>query len=315
MNITVLDAATLGNDITFEVWQALGNLTVYQTTQPEDIIPRLKNTDIAILNKVKITKEILNSLSDLKLICVTATGFDNIDTAACKEKGIAVCNVKGYSTHSVAQVTVTLALALMTHLPEYAKYVRQGKYTASGVQNCLTPVFHELYGKTWGIVGLGNIGKQVAKVATAFGCKVIGYKRTPDNEYETADLETVLRQSDIVSIHLPLTNQTKEIINKDTLSLMKKSAILINVARGAVTNEQDVATAIKNGTIGGFGTDVYSFEPMPANSPFISISEMPNVILTPHMAWGAYESRVRCVNEIAENIKSFISGDTRNRIV
>ena len=315
MNITVLDAATLGDDITFEVWQALGNLTVYQTTQPKDIIPRLKNTDIAILNKVKITKEIINSLSDLKLICVTATGFDNIDTAACKEKGIAVCNVKGYSTHSVAQVTVTLALALMTHLPEYAKYVRQGKYTASGVQNCLTPVFHELYGKTWGIVGLGNIGKQVAKVATAFGCRVIGYKRTPDSEYETADLETVLRQSDIVSLHLPLTDQTKEIINKNTLSLMKSNAILINVARGAVTNEQDIATAIKNGTIAGFGSDVYSFEPMPSNSPFISISEMPNVILTPHMAWGAYESRVRCVNEIAQNIKSFISGDNRNRIV
>lgn len=315
MNITVLDAATLGSNITFEAWQALGNLTVYQTTQNKDVLPRLKNTDIAILNKVKITKEILENLQNLKLICVTATGFDNIDTAAAKEKGVAVCNVKGYSTHSVAQVTVTLALALMTHLPEYAKYVRQGKYTASGVQNCLTPVFHELYGKTWGIVGLGNIGRQVAKVATAFGCKVIGFKRTPDSEYQTTDLETLCRQADIISLHLPLTDQTKEIINKKTLSLMKPNAILINVARGAITNEQDVALAIKEGKIGGFGTDVYSFEPLPCDSPFVSISEMPNVILTPHMAWGAYEARVRCINEIAENIKSFLKGDSRNRIV
>ena len=315
MNITVLDAATLGSDITFEAWQVLGTLTVYQTTQSEDIIPRLKNADIVILNKIKMTKEILVSLPKLKLICVTATGYDNIDTAACKKLGIALCNVKGYSTHSVAQVTVTLALTLMSHLPEYSKYVKQGKYTASGVQNCLTPVFHELYGKTWGIVGLGNIGKQVAKVATAFGCNVIGFKRTPDGEYQTTDLETLCKKADIISLHLPLTEETKEIINRNTLSLMKPNAILINVARGAITNEQDVALAIKEGKIGGFGTDVYSTEPMPWNSPFVSISEMPNVILTPHMAWGAYESRVRCVNEIAQNIKSFLEGKERNKIV
>lgn len=315
MDITVLDAATLGSDITFDVWQSLGNLTVYQTTESDDVVTHLKNSDVAILNKVKITKEILENLPKLKLVCVTATGFDNIDTAAAKEKGVAVCNVKGYSTHSVAQVTVTLALSLMTHLPEYAKYVRQGKYTASGVQNRLTPVFHELYGKTWGVVGLGNIGRQVAKVAEAFGCRVICFKRTPDSEYQTTDLETLCKESDIISLHLPLTDQTKEIINKKTLSIMKDNAILINVARGAITNEKDVADAVKAGAIGGFATDVYSLEPLPCDSPFVSISEMPNVILTPHMAWGAFESRVRCVNEIAENIKSFVNGKQRNRIV
>ena len=160
-------------------------------------------------------KEILENLPRLKLICVTATGFDNIDTAAAKEKGVAVCNVKGYSTHSVAQVTVTLALALMTHLPEYAKYVRQGKYTASGVQNCLTPVFHELYGKTFGVVGLGNIGKQVARVAEAFGCRVLCFKRTPDPDFNCVDLETLLKESDIVTLHLPLSDETKNIIDKN----------------------------------------------------------------------------------------------------
>lgn len=315
MKITVLDAATLGNDVTFEKWEALGELTVFNTTPENEVIKRLEGSDVAILNKVKITGEIVNALDTLKLICVTATGYDNIDLAACKEKGVAVCNVKGYSTHSVAQVTITLALALMTHLAEYSECVKSGDYTKSGIQNRLTPVFHELYGKTFGVVGLGNIGKQVARVAEAFGCKVLCFKRTFDPEFNCVDLETLLKESDIITIHLPLSDETRNIIDKNALSLMKKTAILVNAARGAVTNEADVAEAVENGIIGGFATDVYSVEPMQENSPLQRIKDLDNVILTPHMAWGAYEARVRCIEEIAENITAFFGGKSRNRVI
>ena len=315
MNITVLDAATLGEDVTFEKWEALGNLTVYKYTYASEVVPRLKDSDIAIINKVKMTDEVIKSLPKLKLICVTATGYDNISLSACKERGVALCNVKGYSTHSVAQVTMSLVLSLMTHLDEYCDSVKNGEYQNSGIENRLTPVFHELYGKTFGIVGLGNIGRQVARIAEAFGCNVLCFKRTPDPNYCCVDLETLLKNSDIVTLHLPLNDQTEKIIGEKELSLMKPNAILVNVSRGAVTDEKAVAEALKNHTIGGFATDVYSVEPMENISPLNEIKDFENVLLTPHMAWGAYESRIRCINEIAENIAAYIKNERRNRIV
>lgn len=315
MNITVLDAATLGEDVTFEKWEALGNLTVYKYTSASEVVPRLKDSDIAIINKVKMTDEVIKSLPKLKLICVTATGYDNISLSACKERGVALCNVKGYSTHSVAQVTMSLVLSLMTHLDEYCDSVKNGEYQNSGIENRLTPVFHELYGKTFGIVGLGNIGRQVARIAEAFGCNVLCFKRTPDPNYCCVDLETLLKNSDIVTLHLPLNDQTEKIIGEKELSLMKPNAILVNVSRGAVTDEKAVAEALKNHTIGGFATDVYSVEPMENISPLNEIKDFENVLLTPHMAWGAYESRIRCINEIAENIAAYIKNERRNRIV
>ena len=315
MNITVLDAATLGEDVTFEKWEALGNLTVYKYTSASEVVPRLKDSDIAIINKVKMTDEVIKSLPKLKLICVTATGYDNISLSACKERGVALCNVKGYSTHSVAQVTMSLVLSLMTHLDEYCDSVKNGEYQNSGIENRLTPVFHELYGKTFGIVGLGNIGRQVARIAEAFGCNVLCFKKTPDPNYCCVDLETLLKNADIVTLHLPLNDQTEKIIGKKELSLMKPNAILVNVSRGAVTDEKAVAEALKNHTIGGFATDVYSVEPMENISPLNEIKDFENVLLTPHMAWGAYESRIRCINEIAENIAAYIKNERRNRIV
>lgn len=315
MNITVLDAATLGEDVTFEKWEALGNLTVYKYTYASEVVPRLKDSDIAIINKVKMTDEVIKSLPKLKLICVTATGYDNISLSACKERGVALCNVKGYSTHSVAQVTMSLVLSLMTHLDEYCDSVKNGEYQNSGIENRLTPVFHELYGKTFGVVGLGNIGRQVARIAEAFGCNVLCFKRTPDQNYCCVDLETLLKNADIVTLHLPLNDQTEKIIGEKELSLMKPNAILVNVSRGAVTDEKAVAEALKNHTIGGFATDVYSVEPMENISPLNEIKDFENVLLTPHMAWGAYESRIRCINEIAENIAAYIKNERRNRIV
>lgn len=315
MNIAILDSATLGNDITFECIKEFGTLTVYEKTSQEQAVERLAGIDCVILNKVKLTADILAKSPQLKLICITATGFDNVDTEYCKRHGIAVCNVKGYSTECVSQLTVAMALSLTNHLFEFDKYVKSGKYTQSGVQNKLTPVFNEISGKTWGVVGLGNIGKRVAQIATALGCKVLAYKRTEEHGYNCVDLDTLMSKSDIISIHLPSNHETVGIINRERLAMMKNRAILINVARGNVVDEKAVADAIEACTLYGFGCDVYSTEPMPKDHPYNKILNYDNVILTPHMAWGGYETRVRLIGEVAQNIQSFTAGEERNRIV
>lgn len=314
MKLAVLDAATLGADLSFAEWAKLGELTVYPTTPPETLTEHLAGCEVAILNKVKITRETLEQSPSLRLICVAATGYDNIDTEACREHGVAVCNVEGYSTHSVAQVTLSLALSLMTRLPDYTAYVRSGAYTESGVQNRLEPVYHELCGKTWGVVGLGNIGRQVAKVAEAMGCRVLAFKRIPDGTFPCVSLDELCARSDVISLHVPLNSATRGCIGEEQLALMKPSAVLINVARGAVVDEEAVTRAIEADRLAGFGSDVYDGEPMAANSPFQRISHRNNVLLTPHMAWGAYESRVRCMGEITENVRAFYRGDRRNRV-
>lgn len=314
MNIVILDAKTLGDDITLDMFDKFGNVTVYGETSPEDVKERIKNADVVILNKIKLNKSNINGAERLKLVCVTATGYDNVDTDCCREYGIAVCNVKGYSTDSVAQVTVSLALELFTHIREYTAYVGSGKYTKSGLHNYLKPVFHEISAKTWGIAGLGGIGRQTARIAAAMGCRVLAFKRSADDEFECVDIDTLCRESDIISVHLPLTDETRGIIGRRQLGLVKRGAVLINMARGAVIDERAAADAVKSGILGGFASDVYSDEPMPADHPFAGIAHMDNVLLTPHMAWGAYEARVRCMNEIAENISAFLRGEKRNRV-
>lgn len=314
MKTVILDGATLGDGLDFSCFDKYGSTVVYDMTTAELIKERIEDADIVIVNKIKLNESNLIYANKLKLICVFATGYDNIDVEYCKKAGIAVTNVVGYSTYSVAQLTMTMALNLVSHLPEYTRYVETGKYTQSGVQNYLNPVYHELYGKTWGIVGLGNIGKQVAKCAEALGCKVIAHKRTPVSEYTCTDIDTLCKESDIISIHTPLNDETRNLINKDRIAMMKKNAIVINVARGAVTDEDALAQAIINKQIGGIGVDVYSTEPLPEEHPFTKIVAYDNVCLTPHMAWGAYEARVRCLNEIILNIDSFIKNGTRNRV-
>lgn len=314
INIVVLDAATLGSDLDLSPLDAVGKVTVYQNTPPESVNERLKNADVVLINKVKLNETNLSGLKNLKLICIAATGFDNVDTAYCKKSGIAVCNVVGYSTDSVAQLTVAMALYLTNHLYEYTDATRTGRYSAGKTANILTPVYHELAGKTWGIAGYGNIGKKVGKIAEALGCKVIVFKRTPDKSAECVDLDELCRRSDILSIHLPLNDATRGIFSREKIALMKRDAILINVARGAVTDEAALADAVKEGKIGGIGVDVYSAEPFREDHPFFAIKEYPNVCLTPHMAWGAYEARKRCLEEIIMNINSFFAGGTRNRV-
>ncbi len=314
MKIVILDAGTLGDDIDLSMFDELGETTVFHSTGAEDVQCRIKDADVVIINKVKLDENNLKDAKRLKLICLAATGYDNVDTGYCRNNNIAVCNVVGYSTHSVAQLTVLMALSLMTHLPQYCRFVESGEYTASGIQNRLTPVYNEIYGKTWGIVGYGNIGRQVGAVASALGCRVIVNKRTPDCDACCVDLDTLCRTSDIISVHTPLNEQTKELINSEKIALMKNSAIVINVARGAVVDEEALCRAVEEGRIGGIGIDVFSKEPLHEGSPYNRIKHMDNVCLTPHMAWGAYESRCRCVEEIKQNIKAFLEGQYRNRV-
>ena len=315
MKIVFLDASTIGADIDLSLFEKYGCLTVYPTTSQDEFVEHVGDSDVIIINKLKVGRDNLPACKNVKLVCITATGYDNIDTEYCKEHGIAVCNVVGYSTQNVAQLTVAMVLSLYCHLTEYNRSVTDGRYTCGGVANILTPVYHELYGKTWGIVGYGNIGNQVGAVAKALGCRVIVYKRTPIEGEECVDIDTLCRESDIISVHTPLNEGTRGLISRDRIAMMKSDAILINVARGAVCDEEAVADAILENRLGGVGIDVYSKEPFGEDHPMARIAGLDNVILTPHMAWGSYEARKRCCDEIALNIESFISGEKRNRIV
>ncbi len=311
MKITVLDAATLGEDLSLQPLENVGEVRLYQITAPEEVAERIREADTVVINKIRLNASNLAG-SRVRLICVAATGYDNIDIDWCRDHGIAVCNVVGYSTDSVAQLTVSIALYLTQHLAEYTRYVREGNYTKSGIANRLTPAFHELAGKTWGIAGYGNIGRKVGKAADALGCRVIAYKRKPSAEVPCVDLDTLCRESDILSVHLPLNEETRGLFSRDKIALMKPDALFINVARGAVADEQALADAVREGNIGGIGIDVYTSEPFPEDHPFYSIRKDRRVCLTPHMAWGAYEARERCIREIAENIRAFQEGKLRN---
>lgn len=314
MRIVVLDAATLGADTDLTPLMALGTVTVWDNTAPEEIPRRIEGAEVIVANKVRLMEPVLRDAKSLKLICLCATGYDCVDTAYCAAHGIGVCNVPGYSTQSVAQLTVALVLELTNHLSVYRDYVHSGVYSRSGVANALTPVWHELYGKTWGIIGGGNIGRQVARIAEAFGCRVLVCRRKPDAEYETTDVDTLCRESDIISIHVPLTAETRGMIGTKQIEAMKESAIVVNVARGAVTDEVALAEAVKSGRIAGLGVDVFSQEPFGPEHPFNGILELPNVCLTPHTAWGALETRNRCVAMVAENISAFCQGERKNRV-
>ena len=314
MKITVLDGDTLGKDLDLLKLNLVGEAEIFGSTSLSELSERIKDTEVIIVNKLPLNSETLKGADKLKLICVAATGYDNIDTKYCAEVGVQVSNVVGYSTNSVAQVTVATVLELATHMREYNNAVISEKYTDSGLANMVAPIFYELTGKTWGIVGLGNIGKKVADIAKAFGCRVIAHKRTPEEGYECVSLETLCRESDIISIHTPLTPATRSLIGKDEIALMKKNVILYNAARGAVTDEAAVAEAVLSGNIGAFGSDVFSEEPLTRDNPIFKIAKLKNVCLTPHMAWASSEARNLCLDEMIENIKAFEKGVRRNAV-
>lgn len=314
VKIVVLDAATLGEDLSLSSLNQVGTTTVYMQTTPEQVRARITGADIVVLNKIRIgTAQLPEEGGCPRLICIAATGYDNIDLEACRARGVAVTNVREYSTDSVAQVTVGLVLSLVCRLPAFCGAVSDGRYTKGGTANLLTPVYHEIAGMTWGVLGAGKIGMRVAEIARALGCRVLICRRHADQE--SVDLDTLVRQSDILTVHTPLTSETRGMLGADQLAAMKPGALLVNMARGAVTDEAAIAEAVLNGHLGGFGADVYSVEPFGEDHPFWSIRNHPMVALTPHMSWGAIEARRRCLEEMIQNMKAFLQGASRNRLV
>lgn len=314
MKITLLDAATLGYDMDFDKLGRFGELEVYQTTPSDKIEERISNSDIVIVNKVRLDGAVLKNARRVRLICEAATGYDNIDIAWCAAHGIAVSNVVGYSSDSVAQITVATVLSLVSHLNEYSNFVSDGSYSRSDVATRISPTYREISGAVWGIVGYGNIGLRVAEVAKALGCQVIVCKNTPVEGVECVDINELCKRSDIITLHTPLNDSTRGLIGREQIGLMKKTAIVVNESRGAVVDEEALAEAVKDGRIAGLGSDVYSVEPFSESHPYYEIKDRENVCFTPHMAWGAYEARERCLNEISKNILAFINGNRRNRV-
>ena len=240
--------------------------------------------------------------------------FAQINLDFTRANGIAVCNVPGYSTDSVAQLSVSMALSLVTHLDEFRSFVHSGEYSKSNSANRLEPVYHEIAGQIWGVVGGGGIGSKVAEIASALGCRVLLCRRKPEARYEAADIDRICRECDIISLHVPLSDETRGMISRERIATMKDGVVIVNTARGAVCDEQAIADAVLSGKIGALGCDVYSTEPFREDHPFSALLDRPNVCLTPHMAWGSYEARNRCVRRMAENITEFYAGNAHNRI-
>lgn len=320
MKILILDAATFGEDIDISKFNELGEVTVYAKSTKKEALERLEavNPDAVITNKVVIGNDEMQAAPNLKIILEAATGYNNIDIECARTLRIKVANVAGYSTMSVVQHTFALFFYLYEKMRYYDDYVKSGEYSKSTIFTNFSNVFGELAGKTWGIVGLGHIGSRVADAAKAFGCKVVYYSasgNTYDTEYEKVDLDTLLKESDIISIHAPLNRYTKDLFNYENLKKMKKSAYLINVGRGPIVNDADLAKALNEGEIAGAGLDVLTTEPMPADNPLLAIKDSNKLVITPHNAWATYEARVRLLDEIYNNLNSFINGEERNLVV
>lgn len=312
--IVLLDAASLGEDIDLSPLQSLPNFIFYDRTDDKQWSERVADATVLISNNVTYTAEKLTFARKLKLICVTSTGYDNVDLFWCRSHGVTVCNVPGYSGDSVAQYTVTMALALCCRLLTYREFVHAGIYSAGTNPNFVSPVWHELRGKTWGVLGCGDIGRRVAGIAQAFGCRVLVYRKSPDPDFETVDLQTLAAQSDILSIHLPLNKETCGMVSRDVISQLKLGAVVINTARGAIVDEAALAEALEQGRIAGLGIDAYATEPLPQSSPYMQLVDRPNVILTPHSAWSSQEARNRCIVTVGENIRGFLADAPKNRI-
>ena len=318
MKIAVLDAKTLGSDVDLSGLKQFGEVEIYETTPPDKVIDRVKDKDIIITNKVVIDKNVIDNAPNLKLIAVAATGVNNVDIQYAKEKGIQVRNVAGYSTESVVQHTFAMLFYLLEQLRYYDEYVKSGEYSKSNIFTHLGRPFWEVHGKKWGIIGLGTIGRRVAEVAESFGAEVSYYSTSGvdrKEKYPRKSLEELLSESDIVSIHAPLNDKTKGLIGYDQLKLMKKNAILLNLGRGGIVVEEDLAKAIDEELIGGAGLDVLEKEPIQPDNPLLKVKNKDRLLITPHIAWTSIEARQRLVNEIIENIKTFLQGIDRNRVV
>ena len=308
MKIVFLDAKTIGEDIDLSGFDALGEVVKYGFSTTEEARERSKDADVLILNKVQVNQQTIGEADHLKLVCVTATGTNNLDKEYLDKRGIAWRNVAGYSTESVAQHTFAMLFYLLEKLPYYDDYVKSEKYVNDVSFTHFAKAFHELSGMTYGIIGLGNIGRRVADIAKAFGCRVIYYSTSGRNSqpgYERVDFDELLEQSDLVSIHAPLDENTLGLMNKEAFAKMKNSAILLNVGRGPIINEADLAEALNNKTIAAAGLDVLSVEPMQEDNPLRGIKDSELLLITPHIAWAGVEARNRLMGIILGQIKEF----------
>ncbi|WP_195263301.1 D-2-hydroxyacid dehydrogenase [Clostridium sp. 1001275B_160808_H3] len=314
--IVILDGKTLG-ELDFTKLREFGELAYYDTTRPEEVVERIKDANIILTNKVVLNENNLKEAKNLELICETATGFNNIDIVYAKKNDIAVTNVAGYSTNTVAQHTFATVLSLYDKLSYYDNYVKSGDYAKSGLFTNVSKPFYELEGKTWGIIGFGAIGKRVAKIAEAFGVNVIYYSTSGKNsnsEYNRVSFDELLDKSDIVSVHAPLNKDTQGLINYDALKKMKKSAILVNMGRGPIVVEADLAKAMDEEFIAGAALDVFEVEPIKEDNPLISMKNKENLVLTPHIAWASVEARERLFEEVIKNIRAFYNDEIRGRV-
>ena len=318
MKIVLLETLRLGEDISLEPLKEFGDVIAFgETNTYDEARQRIGDADVVIVDQFPMNEESLSDAKNLKLVTMTSTGTDFVDTDYTNKRKLLVSNIRGYSTYSVAQHTITMLLYLYEKLEVFNSYVKSGKYINDTANSSFETRFHDLSNKTWGIVGLGKIGEQVARIATSLGCRVV-YNSPSNNphssEYEHMSLTELLKCSDIVSVHCPLSEKTKNMFDKKAFSLMKENAYFINCARGGIVVEEDLVTAILNKEIAGAGLDVLVDEPMSTDTPIHKIMGLDNVIITPHMGWASVESRTKAIEEIALNIKGFVNGKPRNVI-
>ena len=315
--IVVLEKGTLG-ELDFQIFNRVGEVIFYDRTSDEEVVDRIKDANIVFVNKVILNESNLKEAKNLELICEVATGYNNIDIDYAKANNIAVTNVAGYSTPTVAQHTFATLLSLYNKITYYDNFVKSGKYSESGLFTDLSNPFNDIEGKRWGIIGLGAIGRKVAHIADAFGAEVVYYStsgRNNNSDYTRVDLEELLRTCDIISIHAPLNENTEGLINYNNLCKMKKNAVLINMGRGPIVVDEDLARAIYEEMIAGAALDVFTVEPIKKENPLLHVKNKENLMLTPHVAWASVEARTRLLNEVVKNIESFYKGEMRNRIV
>lgn len=308
MKIIFLDAKTIGEDIDLSGYDALGEVVKYDFSTPSEAAERVGDADVLVINKVPINEQTIGKAKNLKLVCVTATGTNNLDKEYLDKRGIAWRNVAGYSTESVAQHTFAMLFYLLEHLPYYDNYVKSEKYIGDRCFTHFDKKFSQLSKMTWGIIGLGAIGRRVADIAKCFGCRVIYYSTSGKNSqpgYEQVDFDILLSESDIVSVHAPLTPQTENLMDKTAFAKMKSSAIFLNVGRGPIVVEEDLAQALEQGEIAAAGLDVLCVEPMSSENPLKRIKDSDKLLITPHIAWASVEARTRLMDIILGQIKEF----------
>ena len=308
VKIVFLDAKTIGEDIDLSGYDRLGTVIKYDFSTPDEARVRTRDADVIVLNKVAVNENSVGEAANLKLVCVTATGTNNLDKEYLDRRGIAWRNVAGYSTETVAQHTFAMLFYLMEKLRYYDDYVKSEKYVGDTTFTHFANVFHELNGKTWGIIGLGTIGRRVADIAKLFGCRVIYYSTSGCNDqpgYERVPFETLLQESDVVSVHAPLNENTQYLMNADAFSKMKESAIFLNLGRGPIVVEKDLAEALRDNRIAAAGLDVLEIEPMSADNPLRTIKDSEKLFITPHIAWASVEARTRLMKIIEGQIRDF----------